>query len=132
MNDFIQQLDTFKDRFAKEAPFRILDAYQDAATSTAIYPDRGNIAGLAYCALGLNGEAGEVAERVKKALRDDEGIVSTASRDAMCMELGDVLWYVANIAQELGLSLSDVARENLKKLARRRAEGKLRGSGSDR
>lgn len=132
MNDFIQQLDTFKDRFAQEAPYRILNAYQDAATATAIYPDRGNIAGLAYCALGLNGEAGEVAERVKKALRDDRGVVSTPSRDAMCLELGDCLWYIANIAQELGLSLSDVARENLKKLARRRAEGKLRGSGSER
>lgn len=68
------------DRYVAEAPYRLFEAYQVAATSTAIYPDRGNITGLAYCALGLNGEAGEVAERVKKALRDDEGVVSTPSR----------------------------------------------------
>jgi NTP pyrophosphatase (non-canonical NTP hydrolase) len=125
----------FEDELAKyieDASCRILDAYQIAATTTAIFPGRGSVNGLAYCALGLNGEAGEVAEVVKKVLRDDGGSTTTKSRDALELELGDCLWYIANLADQLGLDLSRIARANLQKLARRRAEGKLRGSGSDR
>ena len=84
--------------------------------------------GLAYAALGLAGEAGEVANKIKKVLRKDPGITD----DAILDELGDVLWYVAMIADDLGLGLYDVAERNIQKLNNRAAEGKLKGSGDNR
>lgn len=104
-----------------------LDDYQEAAIETAIYPDKGEQNGLAYVALGLNGEAGEVAEKVKKFLRDG-GI----DEEAVAKELGDVLWYLANLADEIGYSLSEVARINVSKLKSRSKRGTLGGSGDNR
>lgn len=106
-----------------------IDDYQAAALSTAIYPNRHSIFGIAYCALGLNGEAGEVAEKIKKALRDSDGDVDV---EATKKELGDTLWYAAVLADELGLKLSDVATANLAKLSSRKESGTLRGSGDNR
>ncbi len=103
--------------------------YQQLARRTAQYP---RDAWLAYPALGLAGEAGEVAEHAKKAIRDDEGNVSEARREAMAKELGDVLWYVAQIATELELDLDQIARGNLDKLLSRQQRGVLSGSGDDR
>lgn len=85
-----------------------------------------------YPALGLCGEAGEVAENVKKALRDDSGNITHERRLRLRGELGDVLWYLAQLASELGLSLGQVADGNLKKLYSRLKRGKLAGSGDDR
>ncbi|HEV7586270.1 MAG TPA: nucleoside triphosphate pyrophosphohydrolase family protein [Solirubrobacteraceae bacterium] len=106
-----------------------LSEYQQRSRQTAEYPRE---AWLAYPALGLAGEAGEVAEHAKKAIRDDGGSVSEERRAAMSKELGDVLWYVAQLASELGLELEDVARENLEKLSSRQQRGVLSGSGDER
>jgi NTP pyrophosphatase (non-canonical NTP hydrolase) len=106
-----------------------LSEYQQLARRTAEYPRN---AWLAYPALGLAGEAGEVAEHAKKAIRDDGGVVSEQRREAMAKELGDVLWYVAQIATELELDLDQVAEGNLEKLLSRQQRGVLSGSGDDR
>ncbi len=106
-----------------------LSEYQQLARRTAQYPRE---AWLAYPALGLAGEAGEVAEHAKKAIRDDEGSVSDARREAMAKELGDVLWYVAQLATELELDLEQIAQGNLDKLLSRQQRGVLSGSGDDR
>ncbi len=103
--------------------------YQRRSRVTAEYPRE---AWLAYPALGLAGEAGEVAEHAKKAIRDDHGEISDERRAAMAKELGDVLWYVAQIATELDLDLDDVAQANLDKLLSRQRRGVLSGSGDDR
>ena len=106
-----------------------LSAYQRLSRRTAEYPRE---AWLAYPALGLAGEAGEVAEHAKKAIRDDAGEVSDERRRAMSKELGDVLWYVAQLASELGLDLDEVAEGNLEKLLSRQRRGVLSGSGDER
>ena len=94
--------------------------YQRFSRRTAEYPRE---AWLFYPALGLAGEAGEVAEHAKKAIRDDGGSVSDMRRAAIARELGDVLWYVAQLASELGLDLDTIASENLEKLFSRQHRG---------
>lgn len=106
-----------------------LSEYQQLAKRTAEYP-RGSW--LHYPALGLAGEAGEVAEHVKKAIRDNGGEVTPERRQAIAKELGDVLWYVAALATELGLDLDEIAQGNLEKLLSRQRRGVLSGSGDDR
>jgi NTP pyrophosphatase (non-canonical NTP hydrolase) len=106
-----------------------LSDYQRQSRRTAEYP---RDAWLAYPALGLAGEAGEVAEHAKKAIRDDDGTVSDERRAAMAKELGDVLWYVAQLATELGLDLDEIAKQNLEKLLSRQQRGVLNGDGDDR
>lgn len=103
--------------------------YQRFSRRTAEYPRE---AWLSYPALGLAGEAGEVAEHAKKAIRDEGGVVSPERRAAMAKELGDVLWYVTQLASELGLELEEIARENLEKLFSRQSRGVLSGSGDER
>lgn len=105
--------------------------YQDLTQDTAIYAGKGTVYGLAYTGLGL-GEAGEVQGKIKKILRDDDGVVSHEKAVAIGAELGDLLWYVAATAQELGLSLEDIAQGNIAKLASRKKRGVLGGSGDDR
>ena len=87
---------------------------------------------LTYAALGLTGEAGEVADKVKKSLRDKNGTVSDDDALALLKELGDVLWYVNQTANLLGFTLEGVARANLAKLEDRKARGTLQGSGDNR
>lgn len=106
-----------------------LAEYQRLSRRTAEYP-RGEW--LAYPALGLAGEAGEVAEHAKKAIRDDGGRVEEPRRTAIAKELGDVLWYVAQLATELQLDLNAIAQANLDKLLSRQRRGVLSGSGDDR
>lgn len=106
-----------------------LSEYQRESRRTAEYPRE---AWLVYPALGLAGEAGEVAEHAKKTIRDDGGKVSDERRAAMSKELGDVLWYVAQLATELGLDLDEIAGQNLEKLFSRQTRGVLSGSGDDR
>lgn len=109
-----------------------LNEYQTKAFETAIYPGKYGMLGKAYCALKLNGEAGEVAEEIGKALRDDAQTITPTRRVKLLHELGDVLWYLAAEAAELGFSLNEVAEANLIKLANRKARGTLQGSGSER
>lgn len=107
-----------------------LSDYQRLSRATAVYPDAGS--NLTYPALGLCGEAGEAAEKVKKAIRDDAGELTPERRDALAAELGDVLWYVAQLATEAGLDLDELARANLDKLLSRRDRAVLHGSGDFR
>jgi len=104
--------------------------YQARTAETARYPDVG--ANPIYPALGLAGETGEVCEKVKKVLRDNGGNFDADAVSAIKKELGDVLWYVARLAAELGLDMEDVAAENLAKLTSRKERGQLHGSGDDR
>lgn len=104
--------------------------YETRAGETARYPGRGR-GSLVYPVLGLNGEAGEVAEKLKKIIRDRDGEVGD-ERASLIKELGDVLWYVAACCHELDVSMAEVAQANLDKLASRRTRGVLHGSGDDR
>ncbi len=104
--------------------------YQKKAKKTDTYttrPDR-----LLYATLGLAGESGEVAEKVKKILRDKKGVISEEKKQELLMELGDVLWYIAKFARELGVSLDDVAEKNIEKLYSRLERGKISGDGDNR
>jgi NTP pyrophosphatase (non-canonical NTP hydrolase) len=103
--------------------------YQRLSRRTAQYPRE---AWLTYPTLGLAGEAGEIAEHVKRVVRDDAGEVSDERRAAIASELGDVLWYVAALASELGLDLDQIASANLEKLLSRQRRGVLSGRGDDR
>ena len=104
--------------------------YQRRSRTTAVYPNAGT--NITYPALGLCGEAGEAAEKVKKAIRDDGGELTPSRREALAAELGDVLWYLAQLATEAGLDLDEIAEENLDKLLSRRDRGVLQGSGDRR
>ncbi len=108
-----------------------LSDYQEFALETSKYPGKGTLMGIVYCALKMNGEAGEYAEHLGKAMRDDDTITD-GRRTLMLKELGDVLWYVASSAVELGSSLDEVAQMNIDKLKDRRARGVLAGSGDNR
>ncbi len=107
-----------------------LNDYQQSALVTAIYPNRG--ANFPYPALGLAGEAGEVADKLKKVIRDNDGVLTDPVRDAVAKELGDVMWYVAVLAAELDYDLNTIAKNNLDKLASRQERGVLTGSGDNR
>lgn len=119
-----------------------LDDYQRAAADTAIYPGKGTPLGLMYVSLKYNGEAGEFAEHVGKAIRDDQFgqlvtprhqvLLTPERRLALKKELGDGLWYIAAAAKELGYTLSEIAEENIAKLASRKERGVLGGSGDNR
>lgn len=104
--------------------------YQKEARKTAIYPDIDD--NITYPALGLCGEAGEVAEKVKKIIRDNNGAWDYKNQDDIEKELGDCLWYIANLASEFELSLGDIASVNILKLNSRQKRGVLKGSGDDR
>ena len=106
-----------------------LDDYQRAAASTAIYKAEHAVI---YPALGLAAEAGEVANKVKKIIRDDDGVLTEDKRYDIISELGDVLWYVANLASELKVDLNKVAKNNIHKLYDRKDRGVLKGSGDSR
>ena len=105
------------------------DEYQQAARATAIYPKEMKVV---YPVIGLAGETGEVAEKVKKTIRDNGGQFDDERRDAIVKELGDVLWYIANIAADLGVNFDDVAQRNLDKLRSRVDRNRLHGSGDNR
>jgi len=104
--------------------------YQTRSCVTAQYPSIGHP--IIYPTLGLANEAGEVAGKVKKIFRDKGGMIGDAEREALKAELGDVLWYIAQVCTELELSLDDVAESNLAKLLDRKARGKITGDGDNR
>ena len=106
-----------------------LDMYQKVALTTAIYPRE---QAIIYPTLGLTGEAGEVANKVKKIIRDgsdknDDSLVSEIKS-----EIGDCLWYIAVLASDFNIKLSDIASSNLEKLEKRKQKGTIHGSGDDR
>lgn len=132
--------------------------YQEAAGLTAMYPGRGGkmgeslsrlvgvlpdavvesvkplikMIGLSYCICGIAGESGEVAEKVKKMIRDKGGVITNDDRDAIKKELGDVLWYVSALAYEFDIPLGEVAQANIDKLRGRKERGTLHGNGDNR
>lgn len=106
------------------------EEYQKESLRTAIYPNKGK--NFIYPTLGLAGESGEVAEKIKKVIRDKEGMLDDTVREEIKKELGDVLWYVAQIATELNLSLDEIATANLKKLLSRLERGVISGNGDNR
>jgi len=101
--------------------------YQKLANGTAIYNSKFSIL---YPTLGLAGEAGEVAEKIKKIIRDDKQIID--EKEDIAKELGDVLWYVAAIGRDIGYSLEVIAEMNIKKLSDRKERGKIKGEGDNR
>lgn len=107
-----------------------LNDYQTKALGTAVYKTWDQQ--LVCTTLGLTGEAGEVAEKVKKLIRDQDSQVTEAFKDGVKKELGDVLWYLSTLSHTLGFTLEDVALANLEKLASRKDRGVLQGSGDHR
>ncbi|MGQ9833638.1 MAG: nucleoside triphosphate pyrophosphohydrolase family protein [Candidatus Villigracilaceae bacterium] len=104
--------------------------YQTRSRRTAQYPVIGHA--VIYPTLGLTNEAGEVAGKIKKIFRDKNGAIGEAEREALKSELGDVLWYLAQVCTELDLSLDDVAEHNLAKLLSRLERGTISGEGDNR
>ena len=104
--------------------------YQAKARVTALYPDKGH--NLVYTTLGLVGESGEIAEKVKKIIRDKGGQIDAETKELLKKELGDVLWYIAMCCDELNLDMEDVAQTNILKLADRKERNMLHGSGDER
>lgn len=133
-DDYRKLLDLYR-----EGGGMAFDWYQEKAAATAFYPRH---IGLLYASLKLCGESGEFAEKLGKLLRDknlmppgedlDPRRISNEDRKALVKELGDMLWYLADIARQLELPLSEVAKQNLEKLADRKERGVLGGSGDDR
>ena len=105
-----------------------LEEYQKAAVHTKMFAPE---IAIPYCALGLTGEAGEVAEKIKKVLRGDKELTDDLKKE-LVKELGDVLWYVAAMAEELDSSLEEVAQVNINKLSDRAARGVIQGDGDNR
>jgi len=129
--DDIDQTDMFDDYFGHDE--MTLDDYQSRATQTAFY-----MGSVLYPALGLSGEAGEVAEKIKKLMRDEDidftrddvaEQIDYEQARRIALELGDVMWYVANLASDIGYSLEEVADLNISKLADRKYRNALSGSG---
>lgn len=106
------------------------EEYQKLSRTTAIYPNKDN--NFIYPTLGLAGEAGEVAEKIKKVLRDKDGLIDESARTELAKELGDILWYVSNLAAELKLPLEGIASGNIEKIFSRKDRGVITGSGDDR
>ena len=104
-----------------------LNDYQELALETAIYPSP-----IIYPSLEICGEAGEIADKVKKVMRDENGVFTLANKHEIAKEAGDVLWGIANIAHDLGYSLEEIAQMNYEKLRSRQLRGKLGGSGDNR
>jgi NTP pyrophosphatase (non-canonical NTP hydrolase) len=111
--------------------------YQDKSKVTAIYPNFDaevyhKHRNLIYTTFGLMGETGEVVEKIKKLFRDDAGEISEARKQELVKELGDVLWYVSQIATELGVSLEEVIQQNIEKIYSRKDRGVIQGDGDNR
>jgi len=106
------------------------EEYKKKAWETAIYPDKGK--NICYPALGLGGESGEVLEKIKKIIRDNNGEIDETRKEELKKEMGDVLWYLSALTNELNLNFNEVAEENLSKLDSRKKRNQLHGSGDNR
>jgi len=111
--------------------FMTFEEYQKRALTTVI-TKQDKFKDTLHWVLGINGEAGEVAEKIKKIIRDKDGVISEEDKKEITKELGDVLWYIAVLAHQLGYKLDDVAETNLNKLASRKKRGVLTGDGDNR
>jgi NTP pyrophosphatase (non-canonical NTP hydrolase) len=109
-----------------------LDHYQTLASKTGLQGERTQEYRLMYLTLGLAGETGEVVEKIKKLVRNDAGVLSEEKKHLITHELGDVLWYLSQLAGEIGVSLNTVGEANIQKLADRAARGAIKSEGDTR
>ena len=107
------------------------DEYQKRALTTAIFHDHG-LNDLMHWVLGVNGEAGEIAEKLKKIIRDQNGELTEVDKKEIVKEIGDVLWYLSALASHFDATLDDIATSNLQKLASRHQRGVIKGKGDNR
>jgi NTP pyrophosphatase (non-canonical NTP hydrolase) len=107
------------------------DDYQTQALTTVLSTDD-QFKDLLHWVLGINGESGEIAEKLKKIIRDKGGVIDDKDKAELGKEIGDVLWYLAVFAHDLGISIDDIAQQNLAKLKSRKARGVLGGEGDNR
>lgn len=105
-----------------------MNEYQDEALKTAIVKDNN----ILYTVLGISGEAGEVSEKMKKIIRDQDGVMTEENKKELAKEIGDVLWYLAVFADEIGYTLDKIGRMNIKKLKDRKKRGVIHGEGDNR
>lgn len=117
-------------RLLNEEQYVDFDGYQRASRKTAIYPDFGK--NIVFPTLGMVGEAGEVAEKIKKVWRDRGGHPTREDRQAIAKEMGDVLWYLSQLATELRISFNEIAARNLEKITGRKRDNRIHGQGDDR
>lgn len=108
-----------------------LDEYQKEALVTAVWSGD-EFKDLAHWVLGITGEAGEIAEKIKKIVRDKDAVVSDEDKEELIKELGDVLWYLAVLTEHLGYKFDEVGTRNIAKLRSRQARDKIGGSGDNR
>ena len=106
-----------------------LNEYQQKALETAVYPQEFKII---YPSLGLTGEAGEFADKVKKVIRDNGGQFTEEKRLELAKEIGDVMWYCATLSHDIGYTLDEIATMNYEKLSSRQKRGVINGSGDNR
>jgi NTP pyrophosphatase (non-canonical NTP hydrolase) len=105
-----------------------MNEYQKLAINEAFYEKRD----IVYSSLGIAGESGEIVDHVKKMLRDDNNILTNERKEILKKELGDVLWYVASMADTLGFTLEEIGKTNINKIKDRKKRGTYRGSGDNR
>jgi len=110
------------------------DKYQEKAKKYDLFEPTSNLKDVAFVekVLGLTGEAGETTDKIKKILRDKDGAISPEDKESVSKELGDVLWYIANIARYLDIPLSEIATNNIGKLEDRYQRNKIHGAGDER
>lgn len=113
-------------------PALTFEEYSNRAETTAIYPGKNELLGLLYCGLGAANEAGEVAGKIKKLMRDDFMQLTAERRIAIRQEVGGTLWYLSQVCREIGCTLEEAAAENLDVLAGRKQRGTLHGDGDVR
>lgn len=106
-----------------------VNEYQNEAIKTKIY---GSGMAIIYPSLKLNGEAGEVAEKVGKTMRDNNGVFTDEIKLEIAKEIGDVMWYCSALSEDIGFTLEEVCQLNLEKLRKRREENKIHGEGDNR
>lgn len=108
-----------------------LDEYQKEALVTAVFTDD-EFKDLAHWVFGVTGEAGEIAEKLKKIVRDKDGKLSKEDKHEIAKEIGDVLWYLATLSKHLGYNFDEIGKINIAKLRSRQARDKIKGSGDNR
>ena len=125
LNEIVEQLK----KTGKIMTNMTLNQYQEEALKTAIYPEDKKII---YPTLGLTGEAGEVAEKVKKVIRDNNQEFTDEKKRQIALEISDVLWYCATLSHDIGYTLGEIGKMNIDKLASRQQRNKIGGSGDER
>ncbi len=106
-----------------------MNEYQQAALQTAVYPQEMKIV---YPLIGITGETGEVAEKIKKVIRDNNAVFSDDDRREIAKEIGDILWYISSLSSDIGYSLDEIAAMNIDKITSRNERGKIHGEGDNR